>query len=83
MARKDGGFGLVVEVNHGNGFKTKYAHLSKVLVRRGQRIKRNEVLGLVGNSGRSTGPHLHYEVVFRGVPRNPLNYIIPDDYYFE
>jgi len=83
MARKDGGFGLVVEVNHGNGFKTRYAHLSKVLVRRGQRIKRNEALGLVGNSGRSTGPHLHYEVVFRGVHRNPLNYIIPDDYYFE
>ncbi|MBD3179320.1 MAG: peptidoglycan DD-metalloendopeptidase family protein [Candidatus Latescibacteria bacterium] len=83
MSRKDGGFGLVVEVNHGNGFKTRYAHLSRALVKRGQHIKRNEVLGLVGNSGRSTGPHLHYEVVFRGVHRNPLHYIIPDDYYFE
>jgi len=83
MARKDGGFGLVVEVNHGNGFITRYAHLSRAMVRRGQRIKRNEVLGLVGNSGRSTGPHLHYEVVFRGGHRNPQNYVIPDGHYFE
>jgi len=83
MAKKNGSFGLVVEVNHGNGFRTKYAHLSKILVRRGQRVKRHEVIGLVGNTGLSTGPHLHYEVVFRGVPRNPLHYVIPDDYYFD
>lgn len=83
MAKKKGSFGLVVEVNHGNGFKTKYAHLSKILVKRGQRIKRYEVVGLVGNTGLSTGPHLHYEVVFRSVHRNPLHYIIPEGSYFD
>jgi murein DD-endopeptidase MepM/ murein hydrolase activator NlpD len=70
-------------VNHGNGFKTRYAHLSKLYVRRGQRIKRGETLGAVGNTGRSTGPHLHYEVIFMKQHRDPLNYIIPDGVYFD
>ncbi len=83
MAAENGGFGLVVEVNHRIGFETKYAHLSKMLVKRGQRIKRGEVIGLVGNTGRSTGSHLHYEIIFRGVHRNPLYYIIPEDSYFD
>ncbi|MDZ7860241.1 MAG: M23 family metallopeptidase [Candidatus Krumholzibacteriota bacterium] len=83
MAEKNGGFGLVVEINHRIGFETKYAHLSKLLVERGQLVKRGEVIGLVGNTGRSTSSHLHYEVVFRGTNRNPLNYIIPEDSYFE
>lgn len=83
MAKKKGSFGLVVEVNHGNGFKTRYAHLSKLLVKRGKRVKRGEIIGLVGNSGRSTGSHLHYEVIFRKVNRDPLQYVIPEDVYYD
>jgi murein DD-endopeptidase MepM/ murein hydrolase activator NlpD len=83
MAKKNGSMGLTVEINHGNGFKTRYAHLAKFNVRRGQRIKRGETLGAVGNTGRSTGPHLHYEVIFRKQHRNPLHYIIPDGIYFD
>ena len=83
MAKKNGSMGLTIEVNHGNGFKTRYAHLSKMHVRRGQRIKRGETLGAVGNTGRSTGPHLHYEVIFRKQHRDPLNYIIPEGVYFD
>lgn len=83
MAKKNGSMGLTVEVNHGNGFKTRYAHLAKMHVRRGKRIKRGEILGLVGNTGRSTGPHLHYEVIFRKQHRDPLNYIIPEGVFFD
>ncbi len=83
MAKKNGSMGLTIEVNHGNGFKTRYAHLAKMHVRRGQRIKRGEILGAVGNTGRSTGPHLHYEVIFRKQHRDPLNYIIPEGVYFD
>lgn len=82
MARKNGSFGLVVELNHRNGFKTRYAHLSEINVRRGQKVKRGEIIGKVGNTGKSTGSHLHYEVVFRNVHRNPLNYIIPEGVYY-
>lgn len=77
MARGNGGFGLMIEVSHENGFTTRYAHLSKILVTRGQRVKRGEIIGLVGNTGHSTGSHLHYEVLFRKVPRDPLQYVIP------
>ncbi len=83
MAKNEGGMGLMVEINHGNGFKTRYGHLSSILVKRGQSIKRGETIGLVGNTGRSTGPHLHYEVQFRNDLRNPLDYIIPDDVYYD
>ncbi len=83
MAKKNGSFGLMVEVNHGFGFKTRYAHLTKMLVRRGNGVKRGEIIGLVGNSGRSTGSHLHYEVVFKKAHRDPLHYIIPVGVYFD
>jgi murein DD-endopeptidase MepM/ murein hydrolase activator NlpD len=83
MAKKKGSFGLMIEVNHGFGFKTRYAHLSKMLVKRGTRVKRGEIIGLVGNTGRSTGSHLHYEVVFRKAHRDPLSYIIPAGTYFD
>ena len=83
MAKKRGNFGLAIEVNHGNGFKTRYAHLSKMLVKRGQRIKRGDIIGLVGNTGLSTGSHLHYEVIFRKVHRNPLQYVLPEDVYYD
>jgi murein DD-endopeptidase MepM/ murein hydrolase activator NlpD len=83
MAKKNGSLGLVVEVNHGNGFTTRYGHLARINVVRGQRVKRGETIGTVGNTGRSTGPHLHYEVVFRKVHRDPLQYIIPDDTFID
>ena len=69
------GYGNHIIVNHGNGFETLYAHLSAVLVRSGQSVRRGQVLGLAGSTGRSTGPHLHFEVRYLGVQRNPLNYL--------
>ena len=70
------GFGNILTINHGYGLKTRYAHLSKVLVKKGQAVKRGEKIALIGNTGRSTGPHLHYEVHLKGVPVNPLHYIL-------
>jgi murein DD-endopeptidase MepM/ murein hydrolase activator NlpD len=80
---RDGGYGLLIEIEHGNGFKTRYAHLSKILVSRGQKVKRGEIIGLVGNTGHSTGSHLHYEVLFRRAHRDPLQYVIPDGVCYE
>jgi murein DD-endopeptidase MepM/ murein hydrolase activator NlpD len=77
-AKRNGGYGLMIEVSHENGFSTRYAHLSKILVTRGQRVKRGEIIGLVGNTGHSTGSHLHYEVLFRKAHRDPLQYVIPE-----
>ena len=72
----NGSFGRMISIRHGNGYITKYAHLNKILVKKGQAVKRGEKLGLVGQTGRSTGPHLHYEVHLKGVPVNPLRYIV-------
>ncbi len=72
----DRGYGKVITIKHGYGLKTKYAHMKKLLVRKGQFVKRGEIIGLVGNSGRSTGSHLHYEVRLNGVPVNPMKYIV-------
>ena len=82
-AGRNGGFGLMIEVDHGSGFKTRYAHLSKILVSRGQKVKRGETIGLVGNTGHSTGSHLHYEVLFRKVHRDPLQYVLPEGTYYD
>lgn len=68
------GYGTEVMLDHGFGYKTRYAHLSKTLVKVGQEIKRGMEIGKVGNTGNSTSPHLHYEVIYRGRPVNPLNY---------
>lgn len=69
-----GGYGLMVLINHGNGMKTRYAHASKLYVKAGQHVSRGEVLAMVGTTGRSTGPHLHFEVIINGKVQNPLAY---------
>lgn len=68
-------YGNVVEVDHGRGLVTRYAHASKVLVRAGDIVKRGQHVALVGTSGRSTGPHLHFEVLLEGVPQNPAKFL--------
>lgn len=68
-------FGYVVRINHGNGYETAYAHLSKIMVKKGATVDRETVIGLVGSTGRSTGPHLHYEVHRNGKPVDPEKYM--------
>lgn len=68
------GYGNSVLIDHGFGYKTRYAHLKMVYVSEGMKLKRGECIGETGNSGRSTGPHLHYEVMYRGRYVNPYNY---------
>ena len=70
-AGKRGAYGLLVEIEHANGYRTRYAHLSKVLVKRGQRVAQQQTVGRVGSTGRSTGPHLHYEILKNGRQINP------------
>ncbi len=77
-AFRNGSYGKYVEINHGNGYSTKFAHMKKILVKRGDRVKRGQAIGIVGSSGRSTGPHLHYEVCFNGKPLNPSKFIRVD-----
>ena len=68
------GYGRQVVIDHGFGYKTRYAHMSELLVEVGQKVKRGQVVGLMGSSGRSTGTHLHYEVLLRNRPVNPILY---------
>jgi len=70
------GYGNVIYLAHGYGYSTRYGHLSSYAVQPGQRIKRGDVIGYVGSTGRSTGPHLHYEVRLNNNPVNPLEYIL-------
>ena len=72
------GYGNLVEVDHGYGIVTRYGHNSKHLVKVGDHVKRGQVVSLVGNTGRSTGPHLHYEILLNGVPVSPKNYILEE-----
>jgi murein DD-endopeptidase MepM/ murein hydrolase activator NlpD len=72
----DGGLGNAIKIDHGYGYQTVYGHLNKVLVRAGQRVKRGDTIGLVGNTGLSTGPHLHYQVSVNLAPANPLRYVL-------
>ena len=70
-----GPYGLVVEIDHGNGFRTRYGHLARSRVRRGQSVDFQQHIADAGNSGRSTGPHLHYEVWYEGKVRNPVAFL--------
>jgi murein DD-endopeptidase MepM/ murein hydrolase activator NlpD len=72
----DHGYGRNLFIKHGYGLVTRYAHLEKALVKKGQYVKRGETVALVGSTGKSTGPHLHYEVHLNRVPVNPLRYIL-------
>ncbi len=73
----NGGYGTVVKIRHSNGLITVYAHLQSLNVKQGQQVTRGQQIGKVGNTGRSTGPHLHFEVIKDGVKVNPLNYVSP------
>ena len=73
-----GGFGNLLEISHGNDLKTRFGHLYKYNVSRGQRVKRGDLIGYVGSTGRSTAPHLHYEIHQDSKTINPMKYIIRD-----
>ena len=73
----DVGYGWYIIVYHGDGISTLYAHCSKVLVKEGQAVKQGQVIGLVGSTGASSGPHIHFEVRINGKPQNPLDYVSP------
>lgn len=73
---KRGNYGNTIKLNHGYGYHTFYAHLHKILVRRGQEVKRGDMIGQVGNTGRSTASHLHYEVHYFGTPQDPEHYFL-------
>ena len=68
-------YGNLIEIDRGNDFSSRYAHLSSIKVKPGQIIKRGQEIGASGNTGRSTGPHLHFEVRFKGVPQNPSRFL--------
>ena len=69
-----GGYGNHINIKHKYGYSTIFAHLSKIYVKYGQKIQRGDLIGMTGNTGRSTAPHLHYEVLYYGTPQNPLDY---------
>jgi murein DD-endopeptidase MepM/ murein hydrolase activator NlpD len=72
------GYGNVLEIDHGDGIVTKYAHCSKIVVRVGQKVKRGQIIANVGSTGLSTGPHVHYEIHVNGKVVDPLTYVLPD-----
>jgi murein DD-endopeptidase MepM/ murein hydrolase activator NlpD len=77
LVARQNGYGNVLEIDHGNGIVTKYAHCSRIVVKKGQRVQRGEVVANVGSTGLATGPHLHYEIHVHGKVVNPLTYVLP------
>jgi hypothetical protein len=78
IERKRWGYGKSIVINHGYGYKTLYAHLNDFNVKKGQKVKRGELIGFIGSTGKSTGPHLHYEVIKNGTKVNPIGYYHSD-----
>jgi len=78
FASVSGGFGKMLVLDHGYGIRTRYGHLNEFKVAVGDHIERGEIIGTIGNSGRSTGPHLHYEVEVNGICENPKSYMLDD-----
>lgn len=77
------GYGRTIEINHGMGLMTRYGHMSKFSRKVGDSVTRGDMIGLVGNSGRSTGPHLHYEILVNGTPRNPATFMKAGQHVFQ
>lgn len=78
VAGMNGAYGNCIDIDHGYNYLTRYAHLSKVMVRQGQKVNRGDLIGEVGSTGKSTGSHLHYEVRHKDIPQNPVNYYFQD-----
>lgn len=78
-----GRYGRMIEIDHGHGIRTRYAHLKKILVKPGQEVGHREKIGQLGSSGRSTGPHVHYEVLYNGKPQDPANFLKAGKYVFK
>ncbi len=79
---REAGYGNVIYLSHGNDLTTRYGHLQGFAIRVGQEVRRGDVIGYVGNTGRSLGPHLHYEVLNQGTKVNPVDYILDTDQIF-
>lgn len=77
-AKRESGYGNCIIIDHGFGYRTRYAHLDRYNVKNGEKVTRGQVIGFVGNTGKATGIHLHYEVLFKGNPVNPVNYYYMD-----
>ena len=84
VEKKSTGYGLNVLIDHGHDYETLYAHMHEILVKEGQKVKKGEVIGLIGDTGTSTAPHLHYEVHYKGEAVNPIQYVMdglsPEEY---
>jgi murein DD-endopeptidase MepM/ murein hydrolase activator NlpD len=83
IAGWSGGYGNMVEIDHGGGLSTRYGHLSRILVKAGETVKPGQIIGRVGSTGRSTGPHLHYETRIDGAPVNPEKFLEPGERFSE
>ena len=83
FAGYNGPYGNMVEIDHGNGVKSRYGHMSRLAVSKGQKVGLRDVIGYVGNTGRSGTAHLHFEVWFDGKPRNPLNFLKAGENVFQ
>ena len=70
-----GGYGEMIEIDHGNGYQTRYAHNKELVVKLGERIEKGQAIALMGSTGRSTGPHVHFEILRDGKTVNPSNFI--------